>query len=120
MEKIALIVEDELFIVLELEDLLNEAGYDVDSSHPTVSSALVWLETNKPDLAVIDYRLRDATSEVLIVKLIEVGTPTIIYSGNDCPDERSDHRTAQFEWVSKPAPPEIIRAAINRATEKKM
>jgi DNA-binding NtrC family response regulator len=117
MEKVALIVEDELFIVLELEELLTEAGYNVGFSHSTVGSALLWLERNIADLAIIDYRLRDTTSEALVARLVEAKIPTIIYSGNDYSEDFHDRKMKQFEWVSKPSSPDVILAAIQRATQ---
>jgi DNA-binding NtrC family response regulator len=115
MGKVALIVEDELFIVLELEDLLRGAGFDVVVSRSSVSDALVWLDTERADLAIVDYRLRDATSEALVDRLIETATPTVIYSGNEYSEDVHDPTMGRFEWVSKPAPSEILINAISRA-----
>jgi DNA-binding NtrC family response regulator len=115
MSKTALIVEDELFIVLEVEDILRGAGYDRIIAYSAVASAMDWLEDNSADLAVVDYRLRDTTSEALVDRLIETATPTLIYSGNDFSEEFHDPAMKQFEWVSKPASPELLMSAIQRA-----
>jgi DNA-binding NtrC family response regulator len=116
MGKVALVVEDELFIVLELEDLLNEAGYADVVATSTVSDALAWLDSGRADLAIVDYRLRDATSERLIDRLIFEKIPTVIYSGNDYSDDVHNSTMKHLEWISKPSSPELIQAAIDRAT----
>lgn len=116
MSRTALVVEDELLIVLELEDLLIEAGYDVVVTKSSVSDAAAWLDTENADLAIVDYRLRDATSEALVDQLISTATPTVIYSGNDYCEEVHNQAMNRFEWVSKPASPEDLIEAIKRAT----
>jgi DNA-binding NtrC family response regulator len=115
MSKVALIVEDELFIVLDLEEVLRDAGYQRVVTHSALAAALAWLEDNRADLAVIDYRLRDTTSEALVDRLIETATPTVIYSGNEFSEEIHEPAMKHFEWVSKPASPEILLDAISRA-----
>lgn len=118
MEKVALIVEDELFIVLELEEILHNAGYQVSQTYPTVREALAWLDGHAADFAIVDYRLRDATSEALVAKLVATKTPTVIYSGNDVADEIGEASMEHFEWVPKPSSAEAIAAAIARATSR--
>jgi DNA-binding NtrC family response regulator len=107
-----LIVEDELFIVLEVEDVVLSLGFIEPSSHSDVHNALTWLRSNTPSLAVIDYRLRDTTSETLVERLVELKVPTLIYSGNEYVPEVDDPILRSFRWLSKPAAPEILRGAI--------
>jgi DNA-binding NtrC family response regulator len=115
MGKVALVVEDELFIVLELEDLLRSVGFNIVVSRSSVTDALMWLGTERADLAIVDYRLRDTTSEALVDRLIEKATPTVIYSGNEYSEDVHNQAMKHFEWVSKPASPEVLGDAIKRA-----
>lgn len=108
----ALIVEDELFIVLEVEDVILSLGFTETRSHSDVDSALRWLRSNTPALAVIDYRLRDTTSEILAERLVELKVPTIIYSGNEYVPDVDNPILNSFRWVYKPASPEVLRGAI--------
>lgn len=79
----ALILEDELFIVLDIEEVLLSLGFSEIVSFSTVSEAIAWLEGNEPAAAMIDLRLKTMTSEVVAAKLKASNTPTIVYSGND-------------------------------------
>ncbi len=113
--RIALIVEDELFIVLELEELARQHGFDDVAAFSAISSALEWLQSNRPHAAIIDYRLRDATCEALAARLIAEGIPTVIYSGNEYSPDIDDPALGKLEWVAKPAPSALLRAALDRA-----
>lgn len=115
MDLTVLVVEDELMIVLELEDILREAGFSAVVPVPTARQAIDWLEHSRPDVAIIDYRLKGELSVGLIKRLSEIGIPAVIYSGNDYSSELDDPILSKLEWVSKPSPPELITAAINRA-----
>lgn len=114
----ALVVEDEIFVVLDVEDCLSR--YDLDEVHSvsTVSGALAWLKQNRPKFAVVDYRLRDTTSEALAARLTELNIPTVIYSGNTYSPDLDDPSLSSFEWVEKPATAKQLAAAIDRALSK--
>lgn len=53
-----LIVEDDLMIADNLEDVLIEAGYEVCGIATTVDEAIRLGELHRPDLGIIDLRLR--------------------------------------------------------------
>jgi ActR/RegA family two-component response regulator len=72
----ALVVEDELFIVLEIEEIVQPLGISC-TALSEVAGALKWLKTNVPKFAVVDYRLRDTTSEKLVARLTELRVPTL-------------------------------------------
>ncbi len=107
----ALILEDEVFIVMDVEEALAAAGIGIAASFSTNRAAVAWLLVNKPDVAVIDYRLKDGTSEATLAVLTTLGVPTVIYSGNrlDDDDTRFSGATA---WVDKPATPDQLTTAI--------
>jgi CheY-like chemotaxis protein len=57
---VVLILEDEAIIALNLQDELQDAGYSVGGPFATCTDALSWLETNTPDVAILDTVLKDA------------------------------------------------------------
>lgn len=69
-----LVVEDEIFIALELELVLLEAGYEVIGPAPAVAAALRLLAGRAPDAAVLDMNLRGErvtpVAEVLVAKAV--------------------------------------------------
>ena len=54
-----LIAEDEPLIAYALEETLAEAGYDVCGVACTVNEAVAIWELHKPELAVLDVRLKE-------------------------------------------------------------
>jgi len=54
-----LIVEDDLMVADMVEDVLLQNGYAVCGIAPTVDEAVALGRLHKPDLAIIDMRLRD-------------------------------------------------------------
>lgn len=107
----ALILEDEVFIVMDVEEALAEAGIGIAASFSTNRSAIAWLLDNKPDVAIIDYRLKDGTSEATLAVLTTLGVPTVIYFGNRLDDDDTRFSGAAA-WVDKPATPEQLSTAI--------
>lgn len=113
---VALIVEDELFIVLELEDVLIELGYGAVEAFSDAGAALVWLKHAKPTIAVIDYHLKGDTAENLVAVLAEAKIPTVIYSGRSYDPQTDGEALATCEWLMKPADDTMLAAAIARAS----
>jgi DNA-binding response OmpR family regulator len=78
---IVLIVEDELMIAVTLEMMLSDQGYRVIDPVSTVEDALVVLETVRPDVALLDYRLGGSTTEPLLSVLQERQVPVCMLTG---------------------------------------
>jgi two-component SAPR family response regulator len=55
---LVLVVEDEFFLAMELEDLILAQGWQVLGPVPTVDEALDLLTNQRPDVAVLDVNLR--------------------------------------------------------------
>ena len=76
-----LIVEDESLLVMVLEDMLPELGYEVVASAYSVDSALRTLEAHEPDLAILDVNLGGARSFPVADALAIRGIPFVFASG---------------------------------------
>ncbi|MEO8777544.1 MAG: response regulator [Rhodanobacter sp.] len=88
-----LVVEDELLIATSLEISLEGHGHRVVGPVSTVDAARRILETEHPDLALLDYRLADSTTEPLLPVLRERGIPMCVLSGygrDQLPDAYAD------------------------------
>ncbi len=113
--KTALIVEDELLIVLELEETLRELGYKEVVTFSKVGAAMAWLQHGLPDIAITDYHLKSDVADELILALATSAVPIVVYSGRLLdPDADSDVLKA-CEWLTKPADEQMLAAAISRA-----
>ena len=65
-----LIVEDELIIASDIEMILTEAGYEVTGIATNYDDALQSIETNKPDLILLDINLESDADGVILAEEI--------------------------------------------------
>jgi DNA-binding response OmpR family regulator len=103
-----MVLEDQALIGMSLEAYLEEAGYRTAGPFPTIVGALAWLESNTPDIALLDVLLRDGPCTRVVRELRSRRVPFAIYSGL-----RPGTRTPELEgvpWLEKPlAREELVR-----------
>jgi two-component system response regulator HydG len=118
MKKI-LVIDDDRDICLLLNRFLTRRGYEVIEMY-TGKKALVWLESNEPNLVMCDYRLGDMDAMELLtnIKTKYPDVPVIIITGY------SDMRTAvkvmkmgAYDYITKPLLPDEIMHTIQLAIE---
>ena len=114
MGKTALIVEDEIFVALDLERILLDAGYDVCAIAPDSEAALACASTC--DFALVDVNLRDgATGPTIGEKLAcDYGVKVVFVTAN--PTQIGTPRGA-LGYVRKPFSEAAILAAARLAAE---
>ena len=104
---LVLLVEDDAIVAIDLEDSLREAGYAVAGSFSTCAAATKWLETEAPDLAVLDVVLSDGPCNELAAELSRRDVPFVVFSS-----KRQSRNTyeefAHATWIEKPASHEIV------------
>jgi DNA-binding NtrC family response regulator len=76
-----LVAEDQALISLALEDTLEDAGLAVAGPFASCQEALAWAEEHTPEIAIIDFQLKDGPCTKLAKELRRRGVPVIIYSG---------------------------------------
>ena len=77
-----MIVEDDAFIALDIEQALRSAGYADVRAFGRKASALSYLKGETPDLALLDLNLgRGETSIDIAVSLKERGCPFLFLTG---------------------------------------
>lgn len=112
------LVADEVIIGMMLEDELREAGYEVAGLFATCVAAINWLESSTPDLAVLEYVLRDSHCTKLARVLRQRGVPYMIYSAS----RRSSTRAPEFKgvpWIEKPAPFARLEEVLAKLTRER-
>ncbi|SHN45793.1 sigma-54 dependent transcriptional regulator [Chitinophaga sp. CF418] len=83
MEEKIMIVEDELIVAGDIRLTLERAGYKVSGVARSVHRALEIIETEKPDLVLLDIYLKgDQTGIDLAVELNKVNIPFVYLSAN--------------------------------------
>lgn len=78
-----LIVEDDALIAMELEERLQEMGYDVLGPAATVDEARQALNGRRPDAALLDSNLAGVSSTELAAALAADGVPVAFCTGYD-------------------------------------
>ncbi len=84
-----LVLEDEPFIILDLEEMLREIGAVSVVSFDTRGDALAWLELNRPDLAVVDPRLNDGICTDVVDRLVAAHVPFVFFPERTSTSPRS-------------------------------
>ncbi len=117
MQRRCLICEDHALIAMGIEDCLEEAGIAVAGVFASSAEALVWIEADTPEVAILDYKLRDGLCTELATVLLGRGVPMIIYSGvSRGPD--TPLALAGVPWLDKPTDRAGLVSAIVRLSSR--
>jgi DNA-binding response OmpR family regulator len=107
----ALLLEDEVLIAMDVEQALGEAGFNV-STVLSCADAETWLQARRPDLVIVDIKLRDGPSDTIVTGLVKDGIPFIVHSGDE-PSLYADTPFSRGVWMSKPSNrSELVAAAL--------
>jgi DNA-binding response OmpR family regulator len=104
---LVLILEDEVLIGINLQDELQDAGYEVAGPFTTCAAALQWLETATPDVAILDTALKDGPCREIALELSNRAVPFLIYSGYE-EDQELLGEAHHVTWIEKPIPPSAL------------
>jgi DNA-binding response OmpR family regulator len=106
-KSLVLLLEDEALIALNLQDELQDAGYEVAGPFTTCSAALEWLRIQTPDAAILDAVLKDGSCREIALELSRREVPLLIYSGY----HEDRNFLAEFHhltWIEKPVPSAVL------------
>ena|SRR3712207_4874435 len=106
-----LVAEDEALISVILSGDLRDEGYVIAGPFSRSDDALAWLANDTPDLAIVDYMLRDGPCTKLTRALRERGVPFVIFSGYGR-DADADEEFSDTPWFDKPASADALLAAL--------
>jgi len=81
MRKTILIVEDDPFIAMDLQDTFEEAGFKVLGPVASVAPGLKLIKDTLPDVAMLDFNLGRETSIPIAHRLDEIEIPYFFLSG---------------------------------------
>ncbi len=107
-----LIIEDEVFIALDLQQIVRNLGFSVAGIAKNRAEALRIAGLSKPKLILADYRLRDDTG-VEVVKAIRQQLDTNVIYVTSHPDEVAAACDGDNDLViAKPFNPRALAAAV--------
>jgi len=104
-----LLVESSAIIGLDLADELERQGYGVVGPF-ACATALEWLKSATPDIAVLDVDLQSGSCVVLARGLRARNVPILVFSAHD-----QRHSLPEFQdlaWLSMPAPMSALDVAL--------
>ncbi|WP_311271192.1 response regulator [Sphingobium sp. WCS2017Hpa-17] len=110
-----LLVEDELFVALDLQDTIEGAGFSVDGPYISVSSALTAVGSALPDCAILDVQLADGEVYPVAEALVAAGVPVIFHSGHADPSLLVE-RFPEAVVCGKPCSPSRLRDTLRKVT----
>ena len=112
-----LVVEDEALIAMDLQALLEEAGYRVLGPANSSAAALALIASDEPDVALLDVNLGRSDAFGVASILTERKTQVIFLTGHTAHKLPPAHR--HLPLVSKPYLPQVLLQAVERALEQR-
>lgn len=112
-----LVVDDDNDMCLLLNRFLSRHGFEVIGIN-SGTAATAWLQKDKPDLILTDFRLDDMTGADLLQKAKELHpqVPVIIITGySDVKDAVEVMKIGAYDYVTKPLFPDEILLTIKKA-----
>jgi DNA-binding response OmpR family regulator len=100
-----LVVEDELLIAMELDDVLQDAGFQVLGPVASVEGALDRLRTERPHAAVLDVSLRGERVTPVAEVLLSMNVPFVLTTAFGEADLAGEPPLANARKLGKPTPP---------------
>jgi DNA-binding response OmpR family regulator len=109
-----LIVEDEAFIAMAVEDALLAAGYTPVGPASSEAAALRFADAHAPSLAVLDINLGQGGSGLVVGRTLAARGVTVLFAtGNGQTHERDMQQAGARAWLGKPYDPEDIPRAFD-------
>lgn len=118
-----LIVEDEALIALDIKNILRNAGYPLTQVVDSGEAALVNIDTNKPDLVLMDINLGgdlDGIETTRCINLEHADIPVIYLTSYANPMvKKRVEETKYFEYMLKPFNTKIINELVDSVFQSK-
>lgn len=108
-----LVVEDEALIAMDLQALLEDAGYIVLGPANSTAAAMALLDGNEPDVALLDVNLGRSDVFGVANELAARKTKLIFLTGHTAQKLPQAHRHRPL--VAKPYLPHVLLQAVQQA-----
>lgn len=112
-----LIMEDEFIVALDLSDMTQDLGFEVEGPYATIAEGTRAVAHHRPDAAILDVQLADGEVFPLADILMQLGVPIIFHSGH-AQQSSVLARYPTARSASKPCPAEVIASYLVQATTR--
>lgn len=102
MRRLVLVVEDEVFLAIDLDEALTKAGFEVQGPAGTVDQALALIATRKPHAAVLDVTLGSEKVTPVALLLKSLGVPFVLATASDAAEIARHDVLAEVPNLGKP------------------
>lgn len=110
-----LIMEDEFIVALDLSDITQDLGFQVEGPFATVAEGVRAVEHHVPDAAILDVQLADGEVFPLADYLMKLGVPIIFHSGH-ADNSQLKGRYPDARSAGKPCAAELIASYLVQVT----
>lgn len=122
-----LVVEDDYFVALSIEEALTHVGFVVVGVAETAEQAVTMAGMTQPDLVLMDIHLRGARDGIAAAHdiLQQFGIPCVFATAHDDPgtQQRATHEAQPLGWIFKPFSLRdlvaTVGAAVTRARQQR-
>lgn len=115
------VVDDEMIVAKDLESTLRSFGYEVPGTAPTGQEAITLAATHKPDLMLMDIRLRGELDGIETARHIQQQLDVPIVYVTAYADEATLARareTCPYGYLVKPVQDTALRSAVSTALHR--
>src|SRR3712207_300142 len=112
LASLILVVEDEIFIALDLAATLEDGGYQVLGPAPSVAGALQLLGAQRPDAAVLDVNLKGEMVTPVARLLRQMEVPFVLASAYGCTELPDDEALTGAPFLGKPTASTCLLAVV--------
>lgn len=113
MTQTILVAEDDYIDGVDICDTCEEIGFLVEGPHGGLSSAMLALQKERPDLAILDFAMGEGPLVALAQKLSEENVPIIFHAGTQVPADLAQ-RFPLAATLPKPCPPADFISTVHR------
>jgi CheY-like chemotaxis protein len=109
-----LLVEDDAITAFDVEGVLRDLGCAIVFVAPSVEEALTTLRNQRPDVALLDLRLKDGRVTPVAHALADAGVPFAVVTGYDADQLEEEPLLRTAFYLGKPYGRSEIRDALTR------
>lgn len=117
-----LVVEDEFFLAVQIEEWLLGNGLEVVDVVHTADEAIAVAETERPDVVIMDIRLASETDGITAALEIldRTGIRCIFATAfADVATRERGEKARPYGWLSKPFTPDVLLGAVKAALDSR-
>lgn len=112
-----LVVEDEMIIGAKLSMYLTDMGYEVTGLIPRAEEALLHLKESRPDMVLLDIRLKGAMDGIELAGILQEQDIPVIFLTANSDDATFDQAkmTSPYAFLSKPVEKRDLKRVLELA-----